>query len=309
MTEWTRPSPPPSSNLRVWLAGGLAGLVISSSMLGALQLVLSQAAPTVVETPSAPPAVVVTIPAAPIVITASGADAPPADVPAPRALQPRLDGRCVPGTSTADAAPQLAHACAWDDGFPAIAGDGSLIAIKRIDDDGGRGNANLAVLFVDPVTSRVVKRVTVLDADEWDPEDKRLGARMIARAAAAQRTLDAGRYRSLERLPVIDSDHYLYDADAPLPSPNITYAEVASSVMRVVDPRTNIALWQGDVSAVDHRRGLAREACPTWSRFETSVAIDRPSGYVLVSHLYRTGGCICADERIELVRRLADPQH
>ena len=54
------------------------------------------------------------------------------------------------------------------EGFPAVSADGRRIAIALGEDDGGRGNPNLTIVFVDAVTGRETSRTTVLTPDEYE---------------------------------------------------------------------------------------------------------------------------------------------
>ncbi len=308
MTEWPRPTLKTSTPVRVWLAGGLAGVVVTASALGAMHAVLDAPMPVVMPTPTVTvqaAAAIVTVPAAPVVMIAPMQEAAAAPVEAvptivpPRALAPHLDERCVIGRESATVAP-----CQWDDGFPAIAADGSLIAVKWMLDDGGRGYPNLAIAFIDPVTSRVVSRVTILDADEYDeenPDDPRLARKVAKRARAVQRALDTGRYRSLETVTTLDPEREAELQDEAAPRPSKPFAEIQANTLRIVDPMANTVLWQGDVGVAPPRTAL--EECSGWSRLETEASYDRVMGVLLVGHVFRTGGCLCSDESRVVVRR------
>jgi hypothetical protein len=66
-------------------------------------------------------------------------------------------------------------------GLPAIASDGSMVVIAHIENDGGRGNPNLALLEKDR-SDRVVHRLLVLHPNEADPIDRALITRRVDEA-------------------------------------------------------------------------------------------------------------------------------
>src|SRR5262245_23344485 len=63
---------------------------------------------------------------------------PPPPPPPPRALTPLLNAACVLPSDEPPAA------CAWDDGFPAISTDGTLVVRKIVTDSEDAGSAGLS---------------------------------------------------------------------------------------------------------------------------------------------------------------------
>src|SRR5262249_30077322 len=131
----------------------------------------------------------------------------PKESPAPtwHVLAPKLAAECIgpalpmEGTQSAEA---VNPECGWDDGFPAIAEDGSLIAMKASFSPAGRGGLSLSISFVDPNTSRIVRSDEIMSIDEyWDDKNRaKVVAKIPRRVAAVQRVLDAGHYRTLRPL-------------------------------------------------------------------------------------------------------------
>lgn len=230
-----------------------------------------------------------------------------------RAAAPRVDPSCI----LADGA---RPSCSWDDGFPAVSTDGTLVATKVIPDDGGRGFPGLTIRFLDVATSTIVRDVVVLDPDEvsWDFYDEDLaqndepGARrraqllqvMKRRAAVAQKLLDDKGYRPLEHLGTSIQPAALEPAGTA-PRGDRVYAEFDQQAVRAIDPATSTALWS-------HRFDVPAPAQPDpdadcGSSFELhslSVWWDPEMRIVLGTSAYHTGGCLCPTLELEQVVRL-----
>jgi hypothetical protein len=291
--DWTRAAHGPQRGRRIARVLGLTlagtGLVvaIAASVRPTVETRIT-AAPVVTPVLLTPPPIVV-LPA-PVVAAAAPAEEPP---PRPRALAPALDGNCV---LPAD---EMPPSCSWDDGFPAISADGSQIAIKEYPDDGGRGNPGLTIRFVDVETSRLVRAVVVLDPDEYDEDAvPQLQAKIDRRALAIQRTLDAGRYRTLELLSEDDASNR--------PADTAIHAELDGDLMRIVDPATATVLWRHRFVHPAPRRASSDDDdfCGGWSLYAMSSWWDPPTGTVLASSLYRTGGCLCTDVSVDAVAQI-----
>src|SRR5579872_6839962 len=82
-------------------------------------------------------------------------------------------------------------------GLPAVSTDGARVVALVSAGDGGRGNPNFALLWIDPTTDRVVERLPLLDADEADHP---ACARLRKRAARANARLASMRWRRLRPL-------------------------------------------------------------------------------------------------------------
>jgi hypothetical protein len=81
----------------------------------------------------------------------------------------------------------------------------SLIATQSFPVDSARGYRGVSIHFLDAATGRVVRQSVVLSPDENDPDaPDQLLPEVLARAAAVQRELDAGAFRTLIALGVHD---------------------------------------------------------------------------------------------------------
>jgi hypothetical protein len=267
--------------------------------------------PVSIRVPPAPAPTVVVQPAPP----------PPPPLPlAPRALKPVLDPGCVvpsqavmEGTSTE---PTDAGTCGWDNGFPAIARDGSLVAVLWHPDTGQRETYELAVDFIDADTSRVVRHSIVVTDDELAVKhlDRvRLQRIVNRRVAAIQRTLDAGTYRSL--LPLGSAGGYDGVESKPLdPRPTTPYAEISYNQVRIIDPATSTVLGRVSVGMVEAPHPDTSEAdaeagrddtCHGWTLWRMTVSWDPATRVVLADQSYRTGGsCMCPDISAVRVARI-----
>ncbi|HEY5938450.1 MAG TPA: hypothetical protein VIU61_27555, partial [Kofleriaceae bacterium] len=246
--------------------------------------------------------VTVTPPAPPAPAPVLAPVPPPA--PPPRALVPKLDPSCVIMTDD----PQPAT-CAWDNGFPAIAHDGSLIATMHAPSAGPSDLYSLSIRFLDPETSRTVKDVVILTQDEASafvyPDENSETAyklqtavrtKVARRVAAVQKTLDRTKFRTLRALGGWRENQD--PAEEPIAHPtDHVYGEIVGSAIRIVDPKTATVLWRGDLS-VANSNPLSWEKgddCGGWSLWGLSTWWDAETQTVLALSTYRTGGCMCSD--------------
>lgn len=300
-----RPSWIPRPRARLLAAVGLAavfasGIVTAIALRPAKAPVIHVAAPTTQTTvlPFAVPSVVVLPAPAP----------PPAPEPVvaipppPRALVPMIDSSCLLGGS-----------CDWDDGFPAISADGTLIAIKYIPDDGGRGYPGMSIQLINAKTSRVVTTYSLLSPDEYlEPEDKgiaKLQAKIVKRTAIAQRALDAKKFRSLTRLGEViepgDEPAEVTEPVAPL------RAERIGDAVRLIDNTDSAAgtvIWQRrfpvEAEYPQAAHDPEQEGCYPSSTRAVSLAWDPTTRTVLAETSYASGPCYCGDEIKYYVTRL-----
>jgi len=271
--------------------------------------------PVSIRVPPAPAPTIVVQPAPP-----PPAPPPPPPPLAPRALRPVLDPGCVvpsqavmEGTSTE---PTDAGACGWDNGFPAIARDGSLVAVLWHPDTGQRETYELAVDFIDADTSRVVRHSIVVTDDELAVEHldrQRLQRIVNRRVAAIQRTLDAGTYRSL--IPLGSAGGNDGVESKPLdPRPTTPYAEISYDQVRIIDPATSTVLGRVSVGMVGAPHPDTSESdaeagrddmCHGWTLWRMTVSWDPATRVVLADQSYRTGGsCMCPDISAVRVARM-----
>jgi hypothetical protein len=256
--------------------------------------------PVTVQVPAAAPQITVPTPEVKVTL-------PPPAEPKPVApttwhvLAPKLAPECI-GPAMPDSTETVVNPeCGWDDGFPAIAEDGSLIAMKAVPDSGPRGGSALYITFVDPNTSRVVRSDEIMSIDDSWADDKsrpKIVAKIHRRIAAVQRILDAGHYRTLRPLG------HSNDADGPIDTSKV-HAEFAGSGVRIVDPATSSVIWQDSFSApAPSRSGNADELCSGWGLNRMSLWWDPVTKYVVANMRYRTGGCMCLDDDIVQVKRI-----
>lgn len=92
-------------------------------------------------------------------------------------------------------------------GLPAVASDGSLAVATVRDPDGGRGYPNLSLVIRDR-SDRVVNRIEVMAANEYEPFDAQddAGPQLAARIASANRALGElhARVPLVEMVPATD---------------------------------------------------------------------------------------------------------
>jgi hypothetical protein len=296
-----------------------AALLCTAFVLGAT---LSRS-DIVVTTPAVTiPAPLVTVTPAPVVLPAPVAvEAPPAPAaveqppaPQPRALVPKLDPACV--IMSFDSVNPI---CTWDDGFPAISADGTLIATRFSPPTGPSSFYGLSIHFIDAKTSRLVRDTVILalgeadqsDApDNGDPNDEKMQARrrlqttIDRRVAAVQRTLDAKQFRSMVSL---GSSHSTLGSDDPETArgPETIYAEILGTTARVIDSEARTVLWRGDFGVAGPKRSDDDTSdCGGMSLWSIALWWDPATRFVLAGSTYRTGGCMCRDLDFESVKQM-----
>jgi hypothetical protein len=231
----------------------------------------------------------------------------PAIEEAPRAITPRLEPACFHIYSPEEDSP--AHkSCEWDDGFPAVSRDGKLVVTKYVEDDGGRGNPNLRIRFLDVATSKVVRDVLVLDADEvdamYDDEGQatkraQLERKVAQRMATAQRLIDARGYRSLEHLGTNDAHNQFISNDR-----SKIHAEFDATAVRAIDPATNRVLWQRRFDVPNPTPDNGHDECMGWGLRELDIAWDPETRVVIATSQYDRGGCMCSTDVVQQVVRV-----
>lgn len=224
----------------------------------------------------------------------------PTPAPEPRSLKPMLLAQCVGAFDSSDA-------CGWDDGFPAISNDGSVIATKFSMDDGGRGYPNLEVHLRDANTGKLTRTIQLLSVDEWveDLESApavALRKKIEARVASAQKLLDASNYRAMKFLGRRDE---MLDENSKTVHPTSgIYADLDNGLARLVEPVTNTVIWQHDFTVARATPPDDDEMCGGWNQIGMSLWWDETSRVVLSAQTIRTGGCMCSDDTVETVARI-----
>lgn len=229
---------------------------------------------------------------------------PPAPAPAPlRATAPVLNAACVLDDAPRDST------CDWDDGFPAISRDGTLIAVKVVPDGGGAMmvNPGLWIQLLDVKTSRVVRALTIFTPDEYvaadDPARPALQAKLAPRVAAAQRVLDAAAFRAMVKL---GSNRGAPSESATL---RLEFGDDDRAMLRVIDAGASRALWQGGFAPAPAPRPVADDdtgdRCHISSTGEIAVAWDPPTRTLHARVSYMTSPCYCENPVIDYVRRAA----
>jgi hypothetical protein len=265
-----------------------------------------------------PPAVVVppahvTVAPAPVVmpptpVVVKPAPEPPVPAPQPRALVPTLDAACVIQTQGAPS-----PTCAWDDGFPAISADGTLIATKYDPAMGPSDLYGLSIHFIDTRTSQVVRDSVILTPEESVPfvvhdaagEDQqqqrqRVMTLIYRRVAAVQRTLDEKRFRTLHELGSASAS--MGGESTSRRGPHPVYAEIVGTTARIIDSEASQVLWRGDFWASEPKR--SRGDCSIWTPWSIALWWDPDTRHVLAIQTYRTGGCMCPDVPVETVQQM-----
>jgi hypothetical protein len=284
----------------------IAGITIGLSLTTGMLIAGGDrtATTTMIPIPVVPPAVTITTPQAaapPVNVTVT--TPPPAPVEAPpkpdyRALTPKLDPSCLGIDGDADS-----PLCTWDDGFPAISADGKTIVDASPTDDGGRGYPGLMVTFTDAATSKAVRTILVLDPNDHDPDNptnEKVRAKVAKRAAAAQKLIDAGDYRSL-----IDLGGSTLGSTSTSADTTGIHAEFAGESMRLVDPATRTTLWRHRFSAPSPIAKPNYELeCQGWSLAQVNAWWDPTTRIVVGNLLYHHGGCMCGSSSITQVFKL-----
>ncbi len=256
-----------------------------------------------------PPAVNVTVqpPAPP--------EPPVAITPPARALTPFLNADCIARTDNTGevSGGQVINtrACSWDDGFPAISGDGKTIVLKYSADDGGRGWLDVAVRFIDVETSKVLSDHSIVVPEELDEQgqstDKSL-ALARKRIAPIQKRLDAGNYRTMR---VIQNAIPEVDGEAPA-GLRIEYA-AWDPMARVVDGDANTVVWRGefDVTKEYPTKKVVTdediESCYPTSTNDVYAWFDPTTRSIAFQVSYGSGPCYCSSTIHHYVRRAATP--
>ncbi len=276
-----------------------AGVVTTIALQRAKHPVVHVSAPAQpMVLPFAVPSLVVVQAAAPLAPPALPAAAPPPaaleePLPVvPRALVPTVNAACV--VSSED------PTCAWDAGFPAVSADGSMIAIRHIPDDGGRGYPGLSIQLVSAKSSKITASYTVLTPDEYlEPEDAgwtKLSAKMAKRAAAAQRVLDTGGFRSLVAVDVFsDLDGTTFSGAGQR-----LVGEANGEAIRIIDTAARTVVWQRTfpVEAVfpaAKNPSVDGEGCYPSTTRDITVAWEPTSRLLLATVSYASGPCYCGD--------------
>jgi hypothetical protein len=282
---------------------------------------------TITTPPIVVPAPNVTVTPAPVTVTPAPApiatpvvEPAPKPVPQPRALTPKVDAGCVilPGEGA-----ELPASCAWDNGFPAIARDGSLIATMGGSSDGASDLYSVTIQFLDPKTARPAREVVILSEDEASafvyPDKDTAKAEKIQlairtkvsrRVIAVQKTLDARKYRALSYLGGWDkSQDESQDESQDAPEPRAIdpdgpiYGELAGSAIRIIDPKSSTILWRGELEIARPGEAESTDMCGGRELLGVSAWWDPATRTVLASSSFRTGGCMCSDVYLRSVKR------
>lgn len=290
--------------LAAMFAGGI-GVGLTLHNAPRVERISVAAPPVAVTVPTAaPPTVTVTAPAPLPAPEPPPVVAPPSEPP--RRLTPQLQAYCA--LSPDGYAP---GACEWDDGFPAISADGTLIASKHIPDDGGRGNPGLEIWFVDTATGKTVSTNVILSPDEYMVDDgtntskvAKLYERVVARGAKVQQTLDVGAYRTMTFLGR-GGQRMTDDGTAPKPVHTTPYADIDNGAVRIVDPATNTVIWQHVFGvAGGSAKDNPDEMCGGWGLWNMEIWWDPTTRIAIADEWYRTGGCMCPDVPVVEVARV-----
>ncbi len=278
----------------VFTAGIVTAIAVRPAKAPVIEVKQAAAVHQTTVLPFAVPSVVVIPAPAPAVVEPAVAIVPP-----PRALVPMIDSSCLLGGS-----------CDWDDGFPAISADGTLIAIKYIPDDGGRGYPGMSIQWVSAKTSRIVTTYSVLSPDEYlEPEDAGFGklqAKIVKRTALAQHALDAKQFRSLTRigdeLEAGDEPAVITEPVAPL------RAERIGDAVRLIDSVAGTVIWQRrfpvEAEYPQAATNVDEGGCYPSNTRTVSLAWDATTRTVLATASYASGPCYCGDESKLYVTRL-----
>lgn len=214
--------------------------------------------------------------------------------------------------------------CAWDDGFPAISEDGTLIATKPPPPSAGSDLEALSIHFIDTKTSRVVRDSVIVTTEESaqirypanvPPENaqseakqlkerQRLLATIYRRVAVVQQTLDAQHFRTLHELGAARTS--MGDEQPPSQrGPDPVYAEIVGTTARIIDSAASQVLWRGEFWADEPKRSRGDTSeCGSWAPWSITLWWDPATRHVLATQTYRTGGCMCPDVPVETVQQM-----
>jgi hypothetical protein len=301
----------------------LCAAVVLGISLSRFEIVVA-APPVIVPPVIVPPAQVtveptpVVMPPTPVVVEPPAAPTPaPPPPPQPRAVVPMLDPACVI-VSYEETSPT----CAWDDGFPAISADGTLIAMKYSPPMGQSELYGLSIRFIDTKT-RVVRDHLILTPEELgsilypqdaeppnvNQEDKQqqrrehLMRKIQRRVAAVQRTLDAKRFRPL--LALGSADDSPDDPPSQQRGPHPVYAEIVGTIARIIDSAASQVLWRGEFWVDRPEPAEDGADCASWWPRSIELWWDPKTRNVLAMQTYRTGsGCMCPDVAVETVTQM-----
>lgn len=269
----------------VVLVGGYA-LMTRPPRLGAHHIQVVPIPAPVVNLPP-PPAVVVNVPPPP----APPPLPEPPPPPTPRATTPLVNVGCLFDPESAS--------CRWDPGFPAISADGKRLAKLDYESDPNADLVAVSLVILDARSLRTLSMRSLLDGNGGEPPDLTSAAtytRTMRRGVRAQRLLDDDGYRSLVVLGSSDEEA----------SPAVlagVHAEFDGELVRAIDPATNRVLWQRRFASPAPKGVAPDDDCGGWGPNSTAAWWDPPTGLVLVSHIYRTGGCMCPDIEREFTWR------
>lgn len=283
---------------------------VLGAMIGGGALLASIAAAIILRLPEDPPppapiARVSVIPAAPVVvpvpITITPTPSPPPPPAAPelvpppiRAATPYLQAHCLAVNIDDE------HlTCEWDRGFPAISADGKTIVVEHVHEDGGRGNPNLTLEFIDVATAKRMHSIVVVDPDEYVEGIviPAVQAKIARRVAKAQQRIDAGGYRTLEPLSRMDEE-----------TGTKLRVDVRGSKLRIVDVERRRAILHVDYAAEvvypNHKLDPERECSGLSQAGEMPTWWDATTRTIVTNVTYHSGGCMCGSELRTFVRRI-----
>jgi hypothetical protein len=274
--------------LRRALVGGAGTLAVAALVWGVA--VRDRPAMSLIVVPM-PVAIAVPTPVPPPAPPAPPPEPAPVAKPAPqvRAASPAIDVQCLIGNHEDD------HACAWDDGFPAISLDGKTV-VSTFDPVMGspRGGSGFGLELIDVATSRVL-RSTILTLGWSDEADD--PAEVAKHYAELQRWFTPAKYRTLAVLPISNE-----------PGETGLRAEVENDSIRVIDNQTSTALWRyrfeipkptidPESDAVHCHVSSARAGGAYW---------DAKTRTVIATALFVESPCSCTNEEVFQAHHLAD---
>lgn len=270
-----------------------------------------QAVPSIV-TVEVPTPAVATPPVVNVTVQPPAPEPEPATISPPaRALAPFLDANCITRTDLTADTDGAATSCAWDDGFPAISGDGKTIALRYSRDDGGRGFLNVAVQFIDAESSKMLSDHTIVapeDLDEQGLATDKTRALAAKRVAKIQKRLDEGHFRTMRRIEPSD----IVPADVEPPKGLRVEHGQWESAARVVDGDTNTVLWRGEFNASTEYPPRKVDpdtdtGCYPSHTNDVFAWFDPTTRSIAFQVSYGSAPCYCSDEIHHYVRRAALP--